>query len=85
MVLLGPLGQLQQRRDGHYCRRFLVVALQPLRKRERKVTTRGITGQHDLFRPVSARPQPLVCIVAVVERHPQRMLRDQPIVDYQHG
>ena len=78
---------LEQRRHGHdgggrFTRQTLL--LQPLGQREREVSARGVAGQHDLFGVVALQPQPLVGVVAVVERLPDGVLRDHPVVDDQH-
>ena len=84
--LLGFLGQLQQRRDRHQRRGLLALLLQPLRQRQRQVAARGVAGQHDLVRLVSAQPQP-----AVARRgsrrapSPTECFGHQPVIDHQHG
>ena len=76
--------QLQQRRYRHHRRRRLALGLQPLRERQCQVAAGGIAGQHDLIRLVPAQPQPLVSVVAVVQRHADGVLGDEPVVDHQH-
>ena len=58
--------------------------LKPLRQSQSQITAGRVAGQHDLVRLVSAQPQPSVGVVAVVQRHADRVLRDQPVVDHQH-
>ena len=48
-------------------------------------TACGIAGQHDLVGFVTFEPQPLVGVLAVVERLAHGVLRDHPVVHHQHG
>ena len=52
---------------------------------QREVPARGVAGQHNLVGLVAAPPQPAVAVVAVVERHPDRMLGHQPVIDDEDG
>ena len=78
---------LEQRRHGHDGRGRLAcqtLLLQPLGQRQREVSARRVAGQHDLFGVVAPQAQPLVGVVAVVERLADGVLRDHPVVDDQN-
>ena len=75
VVGAGFVVDLEQRRHGHHRGGRLAVQaleLQLLGQRERQVAAGGVTGQHDLVGVVALQPQPLVGVVAVVERHARR-------------
>ena len=61
------------------------LGLQPLGERQRQIAAGRVAGQHDLVGLVTQIAQPLVSVVAVVERLADGVLRDHPVVDHQHG
>ena len=87
VVGAGFVVDLEQRRHGNDCRRYLTcetLRLQLLGESQRQIAACRVTGQHNLVRVVALQAQPLVGVVAVVERHPDGVLRDHSVVNDEH-
>ena len=82
--LVVDLEQRRQRDDGRGRFTRQPFELQLLRQRERKVAACRVAREDDLVGVVALQPQPLVGVVAVVERHADGVLGDHPVVDDQH-
>jgi hypothetical protein len=69
-------------RGGHLT--FQTFALQLLGQCQREVSARGVAGQHDLVGLITLEAQPLIGVVAVVERFSDRVSGDHPVIDDEH-